>query len=71
MEPVLIGIFGLPGSGKSTLLRALESCKGMSPFRFYEGSQVINSLATGGLESFERLEEMQKLPCTTNVTPDA
>ena len=61
MKPVVIGIFGLPGSGKSTLLGALRSRERMSHFRFYEGSRVIGSLVTGGLDSFERLGEPEKL----------
>jgi phosphoserine phosphatase/adenylylsulfate kinase-like enzyme len=50
----VIGLYGIPGSGKSTLLSALKHRLHKTQFSFYEGSDVIASLAPGGLCGFQK-----------------
>lgn len=59
-KPV-VGIYGLPGSGKTFLLNQLKHELGEEGFEFYEGSEMIDSVVPGGLDSFQRLEESEKV----------
>ncbi|KAH8430146.1 uncharacterized protein LDX57_007816 [Aspergillus melleus] len=59
---VIIGLYGVPGSGKSDLLNNLKLELGRAGgFRFFEGSEVIASLVAGGLDTFEKMEEVERL----------
>ncbi|KAL3476032.1 uracil phosphoribosyltransferase-domain-containing protein [Aspergillus californicus] len=58
--PKVIGLYGLSGSGKSFLLNQLKEELGQEKFNFYEGSDVISSLVSGGLVKFRKLAEEQK-----------
>ena len=59
-RPIIIGIYGIPGAGKSHLLEKLKISLGDSSFLFFEGSDVIDSHVTGGLQVFQGLQENQK-----------
>ncbi|ROT41664.1 hypothetical protein SODALDRAFT_125524 [Sodiomyces alkalinus F11] len=56
----VVGLYGVPGSGKSFLIRQLKEQLGEGVFRFFEGSDVIASLAEGGLEGFRRMSDDQQ-----------
>ncbi|EAU33679.1 predicted protein [Aspergillus terreus NIH2624] len=57
---VVIGLYGVPGSGKTYLLNRLKRELGEEDFAFYEGSSVIDSIVTGGLDAFKRIQEEEK-----------
>ncbi|GES63612.1 hypothetical protein ATEIFO6365_0007029900 [Aspergillus terreus] len=57
---VVIGLYGIPGSGKTYLLNHLKRELGEKDFAFYEGSSVIDSIVTGGLDAFKRMQEEEK-----------
>ncbi|KAI0846485.1 uracil phosphoribosyltransferase-domain-containing protein [Daldinia vernicosa] len=59
-EPVIIGIYGVSGCGKSYLLNQLKRELSPETFKFYEGSEVINSLVPGGLSAFKKFKESEK-----------
>lgn len=59
-EPVIVGLYGIPGSGKSFLLDTLRHGLSQEPFMFYDGSQVITDLTSGGLKAFQSLSEESK-----------
>ncbi|KAI2637444.1 uracil phosphoribosyltransferase-domain-containing protein [Xylaria nigripes] len=58
--PIVVGIYGIPGSGKSYLLGQLAQELGEESFKFYEGSQVIDSIVPGGLNGFRALSRQEK-----------
>ncbi|KAK7461317.1 hypothetical protein VKT23_008496 [Stygiomarasmius scandens] len=59
-KPTVIGLYGLPGSGKSFLLEQIKTELGEKQFVYYEGSTVLSSLVSGGLDAFKRLDNQQK-----------
>lgn len=59
-KPTVIGLYGVPGCGKTYLLHQLKEELDGDSFAFYEGSEVINKIAPGGLEAFKLLDEHQK-----------
>ncbi|KAI8962046.1 uracil phosphoribosyltransferase-domain-containing protein [Daldinia sp. FL1419] len=59
-RPVVIGLYGISGCGKSYLLNTLKQKLGAALFEFYEGSEVIESLVSGGLDAFKKLEGPEK-----------
>ncbi|KAI5922583.1 hypothetical protein F4810DRAFT_257613 [Camillea tinctor] len=60
-KPIVVGLYGVPGSGKTYLLQHLQKELCLEEIKFYEGSEVIVSLTTGGLDAFRRLDEQEKL----------
>ncbi|KAM0347300.1 hypothetical protein ACHAPU_004819 [Fusarium lateritium] len=64
-KPTVIGIYGVSGSGKSFLLNVLRQELNPAEFIFFEGSEVIASLAPGGLNAFCQLDAAQKLKWRT------
>jgi len=60
-KPVVVGLYGVPGSGKTFLLGLLKQELGEEEFAFYEGSQMIATVAPGGLGAFQKMEEPEKL----------
>lgn len=56
-KPAVIGLYGLPGSGKSFILKELRKRLNHGEFEFYEGSEMISSLAPGGLEGYQKLDD--------------
>lgn len=58
---VVIGLYGIPGSGKTFLLHQLEEELGRERFAFYEGSKMIANVVPGGLEAFQKLNELDKV----------
>ncbi|KAH7019526.1 uracil phosphoribosyltransferase-domain-containing protein [Ilyonectria destructans] len=59
-KPTVIGLYGISGSGKSFLLSHLRQELGQVEFAFFEGSDKIASLVSGGLEAFHKLDEQSK-----------
>ncbi|KAM3520368.1 hypothetical protein MY4038_009448 [Beauveria bassiana] len=59
-KPMVIGLYGLPGSGKSTLMNQIKLQVNHENFVFYEGSELISNIVTGGLAAFARLGEQEK-----------
>ncbi|XWX00723.1 hypothetical protein V2A60_008744 [Cordyceps javanica] len=59
-KPMVIGLYGLPGSGKSTLLNQIKLHVNHKTFLFYEGSELISTIVTGGLAAFAKLSEVEK-----------
>ncbi|KAI9798925.1 MAG: hypothetical protein M1825_004938 [Sarcosagium campestre] len=59
-KAVVVGLYGIPGSGKTTLLNQLEQELGRTHFAFYDGSNMIDAVAPGGLDAFQRMEEQEK-----------
>ncbi|KAI1484638.1 uracil phosphoribosyltransferase-domain-containing protein [Biscogniauxia mediterranea] len=59
-KPTVVGLYSIPGSGKTHLLQQLQKGPLAEQFRFYEGSEVIASLVTGGLDAFRRLDDQEK-----------
>ncbi|OAA69839.1 HAD-like domain protein [Cordyceps fumosorosea ARSEF 2679] len=59
-QSMVIGLYGLPGSGKSTLIEGLKLHLDQENFLFYEGSELISSIVTGGLAAFDKLDEEEK-----------
>ncbi|RMZ77001.1 hypothetical protein DV738_g4579, partial [Chaetothyriales sp. CBS 135597] len=57
----IIGIYGVAGAGKSHVLRELKGILGSDHFAFFEGSEVIDRLVPGGLETFKQLPEREKV----------
>ena len=60
-KPIVIGLYGLPGSGKTFLFDQLKQELGQNHFAFYEGSEVIAAIVPGGLDAFQKLEELEKV----------
>lgn len=60
-EAVVVGLYGIPGSGKTTLMKQLKEHLKKNRFALYEGSQVIADIVPGGLDTFEKLEEEEKI----------
>jgi uracil phosphoribosyltransferase/adenylate kinase/phosphoserine phosphatase len=60
-KAVVVGLYGVPGSGKTFLLNQLKQELGEQNFAFYEGSQKIAELVSGGLDAFQKLEEREKM----------
>ncbi|KAI0593850.1 uracil phosphoribosyltransferase-domain-containing protein [Biscogniauxia sp. FL1348] len=59
-KPTVVGLYGIPGSGKTHLLQQLQKGPVTELFKFYEGSEVIASLITGGLDAFRKLGDQEK-----------
>jgi adenylate kinase len=59
-KAVVVGLYGVAGSGKTFLLNQLKQELGEQHFAFYEGSQKIAKLVSGGLDAFQKLEEREK-----------
>jgi adenylate kinase len=59
-NPVIIGIYGVPGCGKSTLLNELKQQLQTESFLFYDGSQIIAYLVSGGLDAFKKMDETEQ-----------
>ncbi|KAF2137765.1 uncharacterized protein K452DRAFT_291344 [Aplosporella prunicola CBS 121167] len=57
---VVVGLYGVPGSGKTFLLNQLKQELGSELFAFYEGSEVIDTVVSGGLDAFKELGEQEK-----------
>ncbi|OOF91460.1 hypothetical protein ASPCADRAFT_57672 [Aspergillus carbonarius ITEM 5010] len=62
-KPTIIGIYGISGSGKTYLLKQLERELPKRIFRFYEGSEVIGTVAPGGLAAFKEMENPDQEIC--------
>jgi uracil phosphoribosyltransferase/adenylate kinase/phosphoserine phosphatase len=60
-KAVVVGIYGIQGCGKTTLLNQLKESLDQEHFSFYDGSQKIANLVTGGLEAFKQLPEQKKV----------
>lgn len=60
-KPIVVGLYGMPGSGKTFLLNQLKQELGQEHFAFFEGSQMIDSLVSGGLDAFKEMEEQGKV----------
>lgn len=60
-KPVIIGLYGVPGSGKSTMLEKLKGGFGKTQFDFFDGSEAIASLVSGGLAAFQQAPEEEKI----------
>lgn len=58
--PKVIGLYGVPGAGKTFLMNKLKQQLGEERFVFFEGSEVIASVTTGGLDAFKKLDESEK-----------
>ncbi|OJI80517.1 hypothetical protein ASPTUDRAFT_59217 [Aspergillus tubingensis CBS 134.48] len=58
--PKVIGLYGVPGAGKTFLMNRLKEQLGEERFAFFEGSEVIASVTTGGLDAFKKLDESEK-----------
>ncbi|KAM3466048.1 hypothetical protein NHJ6243_001125 [Beauveria neobassiana] len=59
-KPIIIGLYGLPGSGKSTLMNELKLRLDHEKFIFYEGSELISAIVSGGLAAFAKLDKQEK-----------
>ncbi|OAQ99316.1 hypothetical protein LLEC1_05493 [Akanthomyces lecanii] len=59
-KPLVIGLYGLPGSGKSTLINRMKLELELNNFDFYEGSELISTIVTGGLAAFQGLDQEDK-----------
>ncbi len=59
-KPMVIGLYGLPGSGKSTLMNQIKLEPSHKDFVFYEGSELISTIVTGGLAAFAKLDDQEK-----------
>lgn len=60
-EPVIVGLYGLPGCGKSFYLNILNGKLSHEHYKFFEGSEVIDSVVPGGLPKFKKLAEESRL----------
>lgn len=60
-KAVVVGLYGIPGCGKTTLMKQLKVHLKKYRFALYEGSQIIANIVPGGLETFEKLEEEEKV----------
>ncbi|GLB07490.1 hypothetical protein AtubIFM57258_002831 [Aspergillus tubingensis] len=58
--PKVIGLYGVPGAGKTFLMNKLKQQLGEEHFVFFEGSEIIASVTTGGLDAFKKLDESEK-----------
>ncbi|KAH0566009.1 hypothetical protein GP486_000600 [Trichoglossum hirsutum] len=58
---VIVGIYGVPGCGKTFLLDQLKQELEQEYFAFYEGSTMIATVVPGGLDTFQKLEEEEKV----------
>ena len=58
-KPIVVGLYGLPGSGKTFLLNQLKQKLKETSFTFYEGSEIIANVVSGGLDAFHGMEEQQ------------
>ena len=56
-KPIVIGLYGVPGCGKTYLLNQLKEELGNEQFAFFEGLEMIDSVAPGGLDGFKVLTE--------------
>ncbi|KAL4952141.1 uracil phosphoribosyltransferase-domain-containing protein [Aspergillus filifer] len=54
--PKVLGLYGLPASGKTYSMKKLKEQLDESDFQFFEGSETINEVSTGGLEEFKSLD---------------
>ncbi|KAL9085237.1 MAG: hypothetical protein Q9165_007671 [Trypethelium subeluteriae] len=61
--PIIIGIFGVSGCGKSRLMNNIKIALGEYNFAYFEGSEVINKLVKGGLDSFKTLAQDEQYAC--------
>ncbi|KAL8807552.1 MAG: hypothetical protein Q9200_004628 [Gallowayella weberi] len=59
-KPVVVGLYGVSGCGKTFLLNRLKQRVGEEDFIFYDGSQAIGGITTGGLEHFQKMEEQEQ-----------
>ena len=57
----VIGIYGISGAGKSFLMYQLRTKLGHDNFKYFEGSEVIDAIAPGGLTGFKKMVDVEKL----------
>ena len=60
LTAMVVGIYGISGSGKTFLLHHLGRQLGEKEFKFYEGSEMINTVVPGGLDAFHMMEEQDR-----------
>ncbi|KAI0144501.1 uracil phosphoribosyltransferase-domain-containing protein [Xylariaceae sp. FL1272] len=68
--PKVIGIYGVPASGRTSLLRQLEKELGQEDFAYYEGSEAIADLASGGVMQFRHMSDQDNLACRKRAITD-
>ncbi|KAK3614237.1 hypothetical protein LTR56_027383 [Elasticomyces elasticus] len=56
----IIGLYGIPGSGKSTFIKQLGVVLNTDNLHLREGSEVIEGIVPGGLETFNTLTSAEK-----------
>ncbi|KAJ9156808.1 uracil phosphoribosyltransferase protein [Coniochaeta hoffmannii] len=54
-KPVVVGLYGISGCGKTYLLKQLQQTLSQKQYLLFEGSEVLDSVVPGGLESFQQL----------------
>jgi uracil phosphoribosyltransferase/phosphoserine phosphatase/adenylylsulfate kinase-like enzyme len=59
-KPKVIGVYGVSGCGKSHLIKQLKDNLGAEEYSFFDGSDVINQIVTGGLAAFKMMDDMNK-----------
>jgi uracil phosphoribosyltransferase/phosphoserine phosphatase/adenylate kinase len=62
MPPCIIGLYGVSGCGKTFLLNQLKTKfhDYKTPIAFYDGSQVIDSVVPGGINTFLAAEDPEQ-----------
>ena len=54
-KAVVVGLYGIQGSGKTFLINQLKEELGETRFAFYDGSSIIASVISGGLNAFQTM----------------